>query len=238
MKSLLIAALSAVGLSAFAQTKNVVLDTKGMEPLPYAVDARGVITRSGTGLCWRTGYWTQELAAKTPVVGSEFPAGCECDKDLMPKAVCEPAAKKAAEAPEPVAPAPVAAVKPSAEKITVAADALFDFDKADLRAEGKAKLDDVASKASTLKIEAITAVGHADRFGTDKYNQKLSERRANSVKDYLVKKGIAADRIYAEGKGKTQPVTKPDQCKGPKSKKVIACLQPDRRVVIEVIGTK
>ena len=237
LKSLLIAVLSAVGLSASAQTKDVVLDIKSVEPLPYVIDARGVIVRSGTGLCWRTGYWTPELAAKTPVVGSEFPAGCECDKDLMPKAVCEPAAKKVAEQPKIAVPPPVA-VKPSAEKITVAADALFDFDKADLRAEGKAKLDDVASKAGALKIEAITAVGHADRFGTDKYNQKLSERRANSVKNYLVKKGIAADRIYAEGKGKTQPVTKPDECKGPKSKKVIACLQPDRRVVIEVIGTK
>ena len=241
LKSLLIVALSAIGLSASAQTKDVVLDVKSMEPLPYVIDARGVIARSGTGLCWRTGYWTKELAAKTPVVGGEFPAGCECDKDLMPKEICEPAApKKVAEAPKIVAPAPapVAGVKPAAEKITVAADALFDFNKADLRDEGKAKLDDVASKAGALKIEAITAVGHADRFGSDKYNQKLSERRANAVKDYLVKKGIAADLIYAEGKGKAQPVTKPDECKGAKSKKVIACLQPDRRVVIEVIGTK
>lgn len=241
LKSLLIATLSAIGISAFAQTKDIVLDIKSVEPLPYVIDARGVIARSGTGLCWRTGYWTPELAAKTPVVGGEFPAGCECDKDLMPKDKCEPL-KKVAQEPKNVVPPPsassVAAVKPSAEKITVAADALFDFDKAVLRDEGKTKLDDVASKSKVLKIEAITAVGHADRFGSDKYNQKLSERRAAVVKDYLVTKGIAADRIYTEGKGKSQPVTKSDECKGAKSKKVLACLQPDRRVVIEVIGTK
>ena len=166
LKSLLMAALSAIGFSSFAQTKDIVLDVKSMEPLPYVIDARGVIARSGTGLCWRTGYWPKALAAKTPVVGGEFPAGCECDKDMMPKEICEP--KKVVEEQKPAAaPAPVAAVKPSAEKITVSADALFDFDKAVLRDEGKAKLDDVASKAGVLKIEAITAVGHADRFGTD-----------------------------------------------------------------------
>lgn len=233
-KSLFLAASAALSISAFAQTKDVVLDTKSKEPLPYVVDGRGVIARSGTGLCWRTGYWTADLAAKTPVVGSEFPAGCECDKDLMPKAVCEPKAATPVEEAKPAA----ATVKPSAEKITVAADALFDFDKAVLRPEGKAKLDDLAAKAEPLKLEAIIAVGHADRFGTAQYNQKLSERRAAAVKDYLIGKGIAADRIYTEGKGSSQPVTKPDECKGKKSPKTIACLQPDRRVVIEVIGTK
>ena len=84
----------------------------------------------------------------------------------------------------------------------------------------------------------IIAVGHTDRFGSDAYNQKLSEKRAAAVKAYLVSKGIEANRIYTEGKGKKNPVTKPDQCPGPKSKKTIACLQPDRRVDIELIGTK
>jgi OOP family OmpA-OmpF porin len=233
-KSLFLAAAAALSISAFAQTTDVVLDTKSKEPLPYVIDSRGVVARSGTGLCWRTGYWTKELAANTPVVGSEFPAGCACDKDLMPKEKCEAAVKVA----EPAAPAAAPAVKPSAEKITVAADALFDFDKATLRDEGKAKLDDLADKSKVLKLEAIIAVGHADRFGKPAYNQKLSERRAAAVKDYLIGKGVAADRIYTEGKGSTQPVTKSDECKGAKSKKTISCLQPDRRVVIEVIGTK
>ena len=188
----------------------------------YVIDQRGEVATSGAGLCWRTSFWTPAAAAKDP-------AGCKCDKDLLPKEVCEP---KAA--------APAAAPKAAAfgEKVTIAADALFDFNKATLRPEGKAKLDDVVGKAKQLNLEVIIAVGHADRIGSAAYNQKLSEKRAASVKDYLVSKGIPANRVYTEGKGSKQPVTKPGQCKGPKSKKVIECLQPDRRVDIELIGTK
>lgn len=192
----------------------------------YVVDSRNEVAKSGFGLCWRTGYWTPAAAANDP-------AGCVCDKDLLPKEKCEPAvAPKADDMKKPEA------VKPVAEKITVSADALFDFNKATLRAEGKSKLDDLAAKAKAIKLEVIIAVGHADRFGSDAYNQKLSEKRAAAVKEYLVSKGIEANRVYTEGKGKKQPVTKPGQCKGPKSKKVVDCLQPDRRVDIEVIGTK
>jgi len=89
-----------------------------------------------------------------------------------------------------------------------------------------------------IKLEVIIAVGHTDRIGSDAYNQKLSERRAASVKSYLVSKGVEANRVYTEGKGEKQPVTQPGQCPGAKSAKVIACLQPDRRVDIELIGTK
>jgi OOP family OmpA-OmpF porin len=138
-----------------------------------------------------------------------------------------------------IAPPPAAAApKPAAQKVTLAADALFDFNKATLRAEGQAKLDKLAGDVKNIKLEVIIAVGHADRFGTDAYNQKLSEKRAEAVKAYLVSKGIEPNRVYTEGKGKKQPITKADQCKGPKSKKTIDCLQPDRRVEIEVIGTK
>ena len=77
-----------------------------------------------------------------------------------------------------------------------------------------------------------------DRFGSNEYNQKLSERRANTVKDYLVSKNVQASRIDAEGRGETQPVTKADDCRGAKSAKVIACLQPDRRVDVELTGAK
>ena len=227
-----------VGSSAFAQTalKEVVLDTKTPAHKPYVIDNRGVVSRSGFGLCWRTGYWTPQLAATTPVVGSEFPAGCECDKDLMPREACEP---KVAAAP-PAAPAAAPAPKPAAEKITLAADALFDFDKAVLRPEGKAKLDDVVSKLDKIALEVIIAVGHTDRLGGDKYNQKLSERRAQSVKDYLIGKGVEPNRIYTEGKGEAQPKTtgcnmKPESGK---NRKLVECLQPDRRVEIEIIGTK
>ena len=186
----------------------------------YVIDQRGEVVTSGTGLCWRTGYWTPAAAANDP-------AGCKCDKDLLPREVCEPPVAKA-----------MPAAKPAGDKITVAADALFDFDKATLRPAGKAKLDEVVAKSKAIKLEVIIAVGHTDRFGSDAYNQKLSERRAAAVKTYLVSKGIDANRVYTEGKGKKNPVTKADQCPGPKSKKVIECLQPDRRVDIELIGTK
>lgn len=191
----------------------------------YVIDQRGEVATSGAGLCWRTGYWTPAAAANDP-------AGCKCDKDLLPKEKCEAASAKSA----------TSSVKPSGDKITLAADALFDFDKAVLRPEGKAKLDEVVAKAKELKLEVILAVGHTDRIGKESYNQKLSEKRAAAVKEYLVAKGIEANRVYTEGKGEAQPVTG-DKCKnmGPengRNKKLVDCLQPDRRVDIEVIGTK
>ena len=231
--SLLLATL--LGLSASALAQNAVMLKPG-DVMPYAIDQRGLVVKSGTGLCWRTGYWTPALAES--VMYGQYPVGCECDKDLMPKAKCEPPAPAAAPAKPAPAPAPAAAPKPAAQKVTLAADALFDFNKADLRPEGKAKLDKLVTDMKAIKLEVILAVGHADRFGDDASNQKLSEKRAAAVKAYLVSKGVDANRVYAEGKGEKQPVTKPDQCKGPKSKAVVDCLQPDRRVDIEVIGTK
>ena len=215
--SLLLATLLGLSTAVLAQTPGI--DMKGT--VGYAIDQRGYVAKSGTGLCWRTGYWTPAMAIE------------ECDPDLVKKAA--PAAAPAAAAP---AAKPAAAPKPAAQKVTLAADALFDFNKADLRAEGKAKLDKLSADIKGIKLEVIIAVGHADRFGTDAYNLKLSEKRAEAVKAYLVSKGVEPNRVYTEGKGKKQPITKADQCKGPKSKKVVDCLQPDRRVEIEVIGTK
>ncbi len=198
-----------IGISAIALAQTPGIDRSGN--VGYLVDSRDNVVKSGAGLCWRTGYWTPAMAI------------AECDPDLV---------KKTEVAPK------TGGVVPAAQKITLAADTLFDFDKATLRPEGKAKLDELVQKVKGIKLEVIIAVGHADRFGTDKYNDKLSLKRAESVKAYLVSKGIEPNRVYTEGKGKKQPVTKPGQCKGPKSKKVIACLQPDRRVEIEVIGTQ
>jgi OmpA-OmpF porin, OOP family len=219
-KSLLLAALLGIGGSVLAQAPAV--NTTG-----YNINKDGAVTKSGFGLCWRTGYWTPAMAI------------AECDPDLVAKVEAPAPAPVAAPAPAPAPkPAPAPAPKPAAEKVTLAADALFDFDKAVLRPEGKAKLDDVASKMGEIKLEVIIAVGHADRFGSEAYNQQLSERRAAAVKDYLVAKGVEANRVYTEGKGSKQPVTNADLCKGAKSKKVVECLQPDRRVEVEIIGTR
>ncbi|WP_374691341.1 OmpA family protein, partial [Accumulibacter sp.] len=166
----IITLLASIGL--FAAAGAVQAQTAGDRV--YVIDQRGEVVLSGTGLCWRTGFWTPAAAAKDP-------AGCKCDKDLLPKEVCEPPAPRAAAAPT---------AKPAGDKITVAADALFDFDKATLRPEGKAKLDEVVAKSKQIKLEVIIAVGHTDHFGSDAYNQKLSERRAAAVKTYLVSKGI------------------------------------------------
>ena len=157
---------------------------------------------SGTGLCWHTGYWTPADA----VPGCDGPG------------------------PQPAAPAPVAvAPVPTAEKVTYAADAFFDFDKAIVKPEGKAKLDELVNALSGLDTEVIVAVGHTDWIGTDKYNQKLSERRANAVKAYLVSKGVPAEKIFTEGKGKKQPIA---------SNKTREGRAKNRRVEVEVVADR
>jgi len=230
--SVLLAALLGLSAAAFAQTSGI--DTAGT--VGYVIDQRGYVAKSGTGLCWRTGYWTPAAAANT--MAGQLPVGCECDKDVVPQEKCVVAAAPAAGA---KAAAP-AAVAPVAEKVKLAADALFEFDKAVLLPAGKAKLDDLAAKAKDVKLEVILAVGHTDRIGGEAYNQKLSEKRAAAVKTYLVGKGVEANRVYTEGKGEKQPVTA-GKCtnlgkESGKNKKLVECLQPDRRVEIEVIGTK
>jgi OOP family OmpA-OmpF porin len=121
--------------------------------------------------------------------------------------------------------------------INLSADAFFDFDKSELKPQGKIILDDMVRTLAGAQYEDIFVTGHTDRIGSARYNQRLSERRANAVKDYLVSKDISAGRIEAEGKGDTQPTTKFGDCDGPKSPRVVACLQPDRRVDITVSGT-
>jgi len=122
--------------------------------------------------------------------------------------------------------------------VTSASTVNFDFDRYLIRPDARSKLDDLVSKLRNVNLEVVIAVGHADRIGSDAYNMKLSVPRADSVKAYLVSKGVTANRIYTEGKGERQPVK---ECKGePKGKArkdVIACLEPNRRVDTEAVGS-
>lgn len=101
-------------------------------------------------------------------------------------------------------PAPV--VAPVAQKLEFAADAFFDTDKSIVKKEGKAKLEKLAADIAGLDTEVIVCVGHTDSVGSEAYNQKLSERRANAVKSYLVAQGVNGEKIVTEGKGELQPV--------------------------------
>ncbi len=185
--------------------------------------ATGDVWKNSTGLCWRDANWTPATAAPG------------CDGAIAAPAPAPAPAPAAAPAPAPAAapaPAPAPAAPPpppAATKVTYAADAFFDFNKSVLKPEGKAKLDDLAGKVKGINLEVIIAVGHTDSVGSDAYNQKLSVKRAEAVKAYLVSKGIEKNRVYTEGKGEKQPVadnkTKEGQAK-------------NRRVEIEVVGTR
>ena len=234
MKKLIsmLAVSAAFAGSAIAQTPTappyapVTQDIKAATPKSaYVQDARGVIARDPFGLCWRTGYWTPADA----VPGCDLPLCVEPEKLENGKCVAPPPPPVAAPAPAPAGQAPVPVPVPTAQKVSFAADAFFDFDKAVLKPEGKSKLDEVTSKLGSINLEVIIAVGHTDSVGSDEYNQKLSIRRAESVKAYLQAKGIEANRIYTEGKGESQPV---------ESNKTSAGRAKNRRVEIEVVGTR
>ena len=147
-------------------------------------------------------------------------------------------------APAPLPPPPLP--PPAPTKVSFSADSLFDFGKATVKPEGKQALDRFAADLKGTSFDRITVTGHTDRIGTSAYNTRLSTDRAEAVKDYLVASaGIAADRIAASGVDGSDPVTKPGDCREEHparhrkaSKQLIACLQPDRRVEVEVSGTK
>ena len=131
---------------------------------------------------------------------------------------------------------------PEYEKISLSADVLFKFDRyreKDMLPAGRAKLNDVADTIKNYIVDTIDHIdltGHTDRLGSDAYNQRLSERRATTVKSYLVKKGVDGSKISNKGRGEREPVV---QCKGNKAtKKLIRCLQPNRRVDVEIHGVK
>ena len=181
-------------------------------------DSSLVWKMSDQSLCWRDTNWTPATAA----VG--------CDGAIVAQAAAAPAPAPAASPAAPAA-APVAPVPqpPAATKVTYAADAFFDFDKSVLKPEGRAKLDDLVGKIKDINLEVIIAVGHTDSVGSDAYNQRLSVRRSEAVKAYLVSKGVERNRVYTEGKGEKQPVADNKTAEG---------RAKNRRVEIEVVGTR
>jgi OOP family OmpA-OmpF porin len=193
----------------------------GAQSVDNWVNASGITWKNGTNeLCWRDANWTPATAA----------VGCDGAIVASPPAPAPVPAPAAAPAPAPVAAAPVApAPVPAATKVTYAADAFFDFDKAVLKPAGKAKLDDLVGKVKDINLEVIIAVGHTDAVGSDEYNQKLSIKRSEAVKAYLLSKGIEKDRVYTEGKGEKQPVAD-NKSKDGRAK--------NRRVEVEVVGTR
>lgn len=238
--------LAAAAVMSFGSA--VAADIKANTPYSaYVQDGRGVIARDAFDLCWRTGYWTPADA----VGGCDKPLAPVCkapqvlqgDKCVDPTPVCTAnqelvngVCKDKAIVVPAVTCAPPQVMKDgkcitpvTSTKVSFAADALFDFNKAVLKKEGKAKIDDLADKLQAVNLEVVIAVGHTDSVGSDAYNQKLSVRRAEAVKAYMVSKKIEASRIYTEGKGEKMP--KADN-------KTEAGRAENRRVEIEVVGTK
>ena len=192
----------------------------------YLFDSRGVVVRSGYGLCWQTTRWTPAKAI------------AECDPDLVKKPVAPAMAAMPAPAPAPVA-APPAPMPPKRCDFTesLSADATFAFGKYALTPNARKQLDEVAAKAGACAaISSVAVVGHTDRIGNPKSNQVLSERRAQAVKDYLVSKGVTAASFTATGVANSQSMANvncPDKLP---HKKLVECLAPDRRVVVDVQG--
>jgi OOP family OmpA-OmpF porin len=203
-------AVAALATAAGAQTAVTAADG-GKTIDNWQNSTSELVWMNGTNeLCWRDSTWTPATAAKG------------CDGALVPAA---PVAGVAPVAPG-VAPVPPAV---AASKVTFAADAFFDFDKSVLKPEGRAKLADLVSKIRGVNLEVIIAVGHTDSIGTVPYNQRLSVRRAEAVKAFLVSQGIERNRVYTEGKGESQPVAD-NKTKEGRAK--------NRRVEIEVVGTR
>jgi OOP family OmpA-OmpF porin len=233
--------------SAFRNTLTGLVIAAAFVPVAMAQDAKNqgylldingnVVTSATSGLCVRTSDWTPARAAAA--------AACEqCTPELCPKPTPPaPVVTPPAPAPKP-APKPEAkpAAKPEMQNVELKIELQgIPFNKAELTADNKKELDEFLDKEvkPLTTIGAVIITGHTDRIGSDKYNKKLSERRALVAKDYIVGKGIDQKLIFWEGKGKAQPIPVTKFCDNKmKRKQLIECLAPNRRVTVEVVGTK
>ena len=185
---------------------------------PNVQDSSGNAVKDSSGACV-VAAGGQNLKECNPAKAPAAPA------PASPAAPSSPAAPASPTAPAPAAKAP-SSVRQS---IVIQADALFDFDKSVVRPDGKKSIDAALAKLQGVDLEMVIATGHTDSIGTEAYNQKLSERRAEAVKAYLVSKGIPAAKVTTIGKGKTQPVA---------TNKTKEGRQKNRRVDIEFKGVK
>jgi len=189
-----------------------------------AVGNHGDVNMVSVGLVFAFGRET--AAAPHPMAAQVY----EAPPAALPPPP-QPVAMVAAPPPPPPAPAPP-------RRVSFSADTLFSFDRSDLGPQGKVALDQFSHELAGMQFDAVTVQGHTDRLGSPAYNQKLSMRRAEAVRNYLVSSGVDAGRVSAVGKGESQPITKTEDCLGAKANpKLIACLQPDRRVDVDVSGT-
>ena len=237
-------AFSGPGLPATASNDNSQRDTNAkvglglqyeLTPSVFVrAEAERFRIKDGIGSNGDVNYYSMSLV---------FPIGRPAAKPVATPAVYvapppppPPAPVVAPPPPPPPAPVPVAMPK----KVQFSADSLFSFDKAAIRPDGKTALDTFARDLQGARYNMISVEGNTDRLGSDAYNQKLSQERADAVKSYLTTStGIDARKITSMGRGETNPVTKPGDCKGSKpSPSLIACLQPDRRVDVEVSGER
>nr|MDP2192160.1 outer membrane beta-barrel protein [Rhodoferax sp.] len=194
-----------------------------------AVGNKGDVDLVSVGLVYRFG-----AKATTPVVRAAAPEPVYVAPAPRPVAVIPPPP------PPPPPPMPMPPPMPVPTRVTFSADSLFDFDRASIKPAGQRDLDKFAADLKGVNFDVIKVTGHTDRIGSHAYNLKLSTRRAEAVNNYLVvSAGIPAGKIAVKGVDGADPVTKPGDCVGKKATpKLIACLQPDRRVEIEVTGTR
>ena len=176
-------------------------------------------------------------AAPMPRVAYVAPAPAPMPEPVVVVAAPLPPVVVVVQAPQAPAPAPM---PPAVRRVSYSAESLFGFDKSTVRPEGMTALDGFAAELAGAQFDSVTVEGHTDRLGSTTYNQSLSEQRAEAVKNYLVTQGkVDPAKIKAVGMSESNPVTKPEDCKGnTQSKTLIECLQPDRRVEIEVSGTR
>ena len=212
------ALLPATGSAATAERKD-----------GYLTDTRGDVVRAvGAGVCVRTSQWTPALAI------------AECDPDLVPKPAPKPAAKPKPEA-KPEAKKPEAKPKPAKPQMLNVERKIelqgMPFDKAEMTQENLQELDKFMADLKPVTLGALIVTGHTDRIGSLRYNQRLSERRAVVVKDYIVSKGVDPKLIFWEGKAFKQPIPVTKFCSNKmKRKQLIECLAPNRRVTVEAVG--